>query len=190
MHDSNTMPSPAGDNMNHRNVFACALLLPALLLGEGLRSEVETGRTSLISPCSSEEYRQFDFWIGNWVVTDSSGATTGTSQITEAANGCAIQEHWTGESGNTGVSLNFFDERDGRWHQHWVGGGGLILHLSGSIQDGAMVLEGRRQTPQGELIDRITWSQLESGEVRQEWINSSDGGRNWTKAFVGFYQRR
>ena len=33
------------------------------------------------SPCSSAEYRQFDFWVGNWDITNALGGLAGGSDL-------------------------------------------------------------------------------------------------------------
>jgi hypothetical protein len=53
-----------------------------------------------------------------------------------------------------------------------------------------MVLAGERQTPNGKVTDRIVWTPLEDGRVRQVWDMSSDGGRSWQLLFDGLYTRR
>jgi hypothetical protein len=39
-------------------------------------------------------------------------------------------------------------------------------------------------------LQRITWSQLPGGKVRQFWESSTDGGKTWTVAFDGTYIRK
>jgi hypothetical protein len=139
--------------------------------------------------CAAEEHRQFDFWIGDWEVTDSTGAVAGTNVVSRVANGCGLQEYWRGAGGGNGTSLNWYDPQAGEWHQLWVGLG-VYLYLTGGLEDGAMVLAGERQTPNGKVTDRIVWTPLEDGRVRQVWDMSSDGGRSWQLLFDGLYTRR
>ena len=55
-----------------------------------------------VSPpsCAASEYRQFDFWIGEWVVHNPKGAQVGTSRIEQIENGCGILEQWTNARGD------------------------------------------------------------------------------------------
>ena len=39
--------------------------------------------------CSADEHRQFDFWVGNWVVTDKEGNVMGYNRIDLILNDCA-----------------------------------------------------------------------------------------------------
>jgi hypothetical protein len=38
-------------------------------------------------------------------------------------------------------------------------------------------------------INRVTWSTLDDGRVRQHWENSTDQGETWTTSFDGYYAR-
>jgi hypothetical protein len=145
---------------------------------------------TLPNPCVEPTFRQFDFWVGKWVVKDAKGMEIGRNEITKVANGCAILENWTGRDGIPGTSINYFDKKSRKWNQHWVGGGGEVLHLSGTLEDKAMVMSGIRVTPKGQIIDRISWTVLADGRVQQEWNISTDGGQNWTKSFDGSYSRQ
>ena len=141
-------------------------------------------------PCSAPEHRQFDFWVGDWVVHGPQGRRAGTNRIEKIENGCAIQENWTAANGVTGRSINFYDPLSTRWTQAWAGAGGSLLLLQGSYDGAKMVLEGRSLGRSGEVLDRVTWSRLPGGKVRQFWEQSADGGKTWTVAFDGTYSRR
>jgi hypothetical protein len=138
--------------------------------------------------CADPAFRAFDFWLGSWVVRDSTGAQVGTSRITRVASGCGLREEWMGASGYRGTSLNYYDPKDDTWHQDWVGSGGLLLHLSGGLEDNAMVLTGERNGEDGPVLDRIRWRRLADGRVRQEWTASTDSGATWQRVFLGFYE--
>lgn len=166
------------------SVFVVILLQP---LGPLLAQEADT--TGAVSEaCTGSDFRAFDFWLGRWVVRDSTGERVGTSYISVIARGCGIREEWSGSSGSRGTSLNYYDPADERWHQDWVGSGGQILHLTGGVTEGEMILEGERMGEDGPIRDRIRWRTLEDGRVRQEWTISRDGGETWERAFLGFYE--
>lgn len=140
-------------------------------------------------PCSSAEHRQFDFWLGDWNVRDPQGTLVGTNLITREFGGCVLQEHWAG--GNmTGGSFNIYRSGTRQWHQSWVDSNGTLLMLDGELKDGKMTLlgEGKRG---GRLIQhRISWEPLRDGKLRQLWETSSDGGKTWSIAFDGRYERK
>lgn len=143
--------------------------------------------------CRGPEFRQFDFWIGDWEVRGPQGRLLGHNRITAILEGCALREEWTSADGtNIGTSHNAYDPNDGRWHQDWVDNGPTRLTLVGGLAGREMVLEQR--APSGGTapaqFQRITWTPLADGRVRQHWQVSSDGGATWTTAFDGFYAPR
>lgn len=142
------------------------------------------------SRCSSAAHRQFDFWVGDWNVTDVRGATSGTSSIERVLGGCVLSESWRGSNGVLGRSLSAFSSADDKWHQAWVDNEGTVLMLSGGLVNGEMVLEGERRLPDGSRrLDRITWTPNVDGTLRQVWQASGDSGMRWTTVFDGIYRR-
>jgi hypothetical protein len=143
-------------------------------------------------PCAAAEHRQFDFWLGEWDVVDAAGKGVGHNHIEQAHGGCALIEHWAGAGGVTGTSLSIYDRDQRRWHQTWVDSGGGLLQLDGGFTGGSMVLAGiatDAETPTGTARQRITWTPLPDGRVRQRWESSPDDGRTWNVAFDGWYTR-
>jgi hypothetical protein len=147
-------------------------------------------QSTLDSGCAAPEHRQFDFWVGNWTVHDSTGRLLGTSEVVRIAGGCGLREHWrSAGGGGEGMSLNVWQPALGAWTQFWVGAG-AALRLTGKLEpDGAMVLSGDRTTPDGTVRDRITWRLVGSGNIRQTWRVSRDGGNSWSVVFDGIYRR-
>ena len=139
--------------------------------------------------CTAPEHRQFDFWVGDWVVHNPKGQQVGTNRIEKIENGCGLQESWRATGGGTGRSLNLYRPVTKTWTQAWVGGGGVLV-LEGAFDGKQMRLEGESIGAKGaRLRDRITWSPLDGEKVRQLWEQSADGGKSWTVAFDGTYSR-
>lgn len=140
--------------------------------------------------CMAAPYRQFDFWIGDWNVTQN-GKVAGTNRIDRILGGCALLENWKGTGGSVGNSLNYYDAARAVWHQTWVDNQGSPLELEGRIEGADMVLTGNTRDAQGAtVINRLTWTPRPDGAVRQHWETSTDGGKSWTTAFDGLYTRR
>lgn len=138
-------------------------------------------------PCTGEHYRDFDFWLGRWDVAHASG--TSSSEITSAQAGCAIIENYS-SGAFTGMSINFYDAQTERWHQSWMANTGGAVHLQGGLnEDGAMVMTDADLlvSEMTGSTNRVTWSVLENGDVRQFWESSSDGGETWNVVFDGRY---
>ena len=187
MHDRGPRP------LRRHVVLAAVLLLPSLAVAAGARPGAAGAGIPAPVPaaegCSGEEHRQFDFWRGSWDVY-ADGELAGRNEIRRVAGGCGLEESWSGTGDSRGTSLNYYDPTDGRWHQLWVGSGGLILRLTGGLEDGSMVLSGERTSGGETLRDRITWTPDPDGGVRQLWEVSRDGGRSWSVAFDGRYRPR
>jgi hypothetical protein len=141
--------------------------------------------------CAASEYRQFDFWIGEWVVHNPKGAQVGASRIEQIENGCAILEQWMNARGVTGRSINVYRPASRTWVQAWAGSDGATLVLEGTFDGRKMLLTGESLGSKGErLQNRVTWSLHEAVKVRQFWEQSTDGGKTWTVAFDGVYTRK
>lgn len=136
------------------------------------------------------EARQFDFWVGEWEVTNPAGKVAGVNRIEIIAGGAGLLEQWSGASGYTGRSLNAWNPAKKEWQQYWVGSDGGVLELNGGLVDGRMVLSADREVEGKRRIDRITWTPNADGTVRQLWGQSSDDGKTWTTAFDGLYRRK
>jgi len=140
--------------------------------------------------CSAPEHRQFDFWVGAWEVRTPDDRLAGRNVIEPILDGCALRERWTGAGGVAGTSFNIWDRTRRGWHQTWVDSNGMLLQLDGGLQGDAMVMEGTTLGRDGAPVrNRITWTPLESGDVRQLWEVSSDDGASWNTIFDGRYVR-
>lgn len=140
-------------------------------------------------PCKGAEYRQFDFWIGDWDVTTPDGKPAGTNLIKPILNGCVLHESWKGRGNFTGESFNVYDSRRKVWHQTWVDGTGGALMMDGKFENGSMILSDRDVAGKADrnAINEITWTPNADGSVRQLWRTSADGGKTWVTAFDGKY---
>lgn len=142
-------------------------------------------------PCGAPEYRVFDFWVGEWEVTTAQGQPAGTNLIEKILNGCVLLENWTGVSGGSGKSFNFYDAGKGRWTQTWVADSGNVLEVHGGFRDGAMRFDGQVNRKDGTpFLDRMTFFPLEPGKVRQLIEHSGDNGKTWVVWFDGIYNRK
>jgi hypothetical protein len=173
-----------------------------LALGASMNSSTASGdsdtqQPAIVTPqpgaiCKQASFRQFDFWIGEWAVFDAQGRKLGENRISAVNNGCTLAEHWTNSSGGEGRSYNAYDSITRQWYQFWSDDQGGTLSLSGGLKNGAMVLTGERPS----LIDgkpqrqRISWTPLANGNVRQHWETSDDDGASWQTSFDGEYRRK
>ena len=140
--------------------------------------------------CKPAAFREFDFWVGEWDVTNQkppAGRTppTSRSKISRILDGCAVLEEYQTPGGYAGKSLNFYDAKVGKWNQVWIDNGATPLFLKGGMEGSSMVMRDESNP-----INRITWSPVEGGKVRQHWELSKDGGRTWETSFDGLYTPR
>lgn len=147
------------------------------------------------APCTAPEYRQFDFWIGDWNVLDAQGKLAGTNTITREMDGCVLQEHWVaaGTPAQQGSSFNTWSPTLRKWHQTWVDSTGGFLLIQGGLEGASMILGGEMPGRDGSPVrHRITWSRPYPGkeDVHQLWESSRDQGKTWTVVFDGRYVRR
>ena len=87
----------------------------------------ETTKPAAPKACQAPEHRQFDFWVGEWSVTQA-GKAAGTNRIERILDGCALLESWTGASGYRGNSLNFYDPARKRWREWRVPGANPMVY--------------------------------------------------------------
>jgi hypothetical protein len=145
---------------------------------------------TLLTPCATDEYRQFDFWLGKWHVVSPQGQPLGTNTITESLDGCMLIESWESASGGQkGMSINYYDRVEGNWTQIFRDNSGNIAQwptLTGGVVGDAMVLESPADA---EPRTRWTWTEEADGRVRQMAESSSDGGVTWTTIWDSYYER-
>lgn len=141
--------------------------------------------------CCTLEFRQFDFWIGEWEVRDSAGTLLGYNSIQPMEDSCALIEHWTGAKGYTGSSISFYDSKRSVWHQSWVDARGGSIIMEGGMVEGSMVMNTEVVDIKGDLVtNRTEWTQLEGGMVLHVWYQSRDGGATFKEVFRGIYTPR
>jgi tetratricopeptide (TPR) repeat protein len=157
---------------------------------EGLKSDPRWSKAiQALTPCTSEEYRQFDFWIGDFKVEDPNGSYVGDNEITLHLDGCMLMESWKGAGGMHGMSMNYYDPSDQTWNQIFVDNNGLPANwppLKGKLEDGSMVL----WSPEGQNRTRWTWTKVSDEKVRQMAESTSDGGETWNVVWDSYYVRK
>jgi uncharacterized protein (TIGR02246 family) len=148
--------------------------------------------------CASPEFRQFDFWVGEWELSWPASETTGgkpgrgTNRIERALDACVIVEHFSGtpDMNLRGMSVSTFNPRTGKWQQTWVDNFGSYLDFAGEFQDGRMILVREATTQDGKkLLQRMVWENIQPDSLDWSWERSEDGGRTWTVLWPIHYQR-
>lgn len=171
--------------------FAILILFALCVSSAVLKSDNTQVEERKAHPCRSmPEYRQFDFWVGEWDVTER-GKPAGKSSIQLILDDCIIFENWTGASGYSGKSFNLYNARAGKWQQKWVDSSGQIIEFEGGLKDGAMILIGDGFDNDGKkVLTRMTFTNPNKEHVRQVWDQSADNGKTWAVLFDGNYTRK
>jgi tetratricopeptide (TPR) repeat protein len=146
-------------------------------------------------PCVYKaENRQFDFWVGEWDVTDSSsGATAGSSRIEKELGDCVIWENWTSANSTyAGKSYNIYNPSLKRWEQFWVDNVGGMIHFYGGLKDGVMdfYTDEIPQSDGTKLKRHLQFFNLSPDKVRQFSQGSTDSGKTWNVEYDFTYDRR
>jgi hypothetical protein len=137
------------------------------------------------TPCTQKEYRQFDFWVGEWDVSDFDNPTVINARVhvDRILDGCVLHESYQDMSGTKGESFSIYDATTHTWHQSWVTNRGRLLLLDGGLTAEGMVLRGEDRTSEGKKrIVRGTWKATQDG-VRETALVSLDDGRSWMPWF-------
>jgi len=135
--------------------------------------------------CTGAEFRQFDFWLGDWDAFDVTDSTkiVGRGTVTSILGGCVLRESYRQNDGLVGESYNIWDASRGVWHQSWVTNGGRLLLLDGRFVAGRMVLTAHERKLDGtSSLLRGTWW-VEGRNVREKAERSLDDGKTWSPAF-------
>jgi len=147
-------------------------------------------------PCAyAVANRQFDFWLGEWSVVTSQGATpAGDSRIELILGDCVVQENWTsaGNIGYSGKSYNTYNAALKRWEQYWVDNAGGNIFFYGELKDGIMdYWTDELPQPDGKKLKRhLQFIKLGPDTVRQFSQGSNDNGKTWFVEYDFTYNRR
>lgn len=143
-----------------------------------------------VNPCKAKpEFRQFDFWIGEWDAKNPQGIIVGSSSIQLILNQCVIFENWNTPV-SSGKSFNIYNANEGKWYQTWVTDKGGLTNYVGEFKDGKMILVSENVVNGKKTLNRMTFSKLPGGDVRQHGESSTDDGKTWATTFDFTYTRK
>ena len=167
------------------------LALIGVALGLAVTAGAQTTPIKQPDPCSAAGYHQFDFWLGDWNVTDASGTQQGVNKIIREEKGCLLVERWTSAAGNTGQSYNYYNPVSDKWRQVWVSQGAIIDYEGGLTETGSMKLVGTISPQAGGEAAPFTgeWTLNEDGSVTQHFEQYNAEDDEWAVWFTGIYRR-
>ncbi len=134
--------------------------------------------------CAAPEYRQLDFWVGDWEAYDpDEHKVVGRNRVDLILDRCVLREVYDQTDGLSGQSFSLYDAARKVWHQTWVTNSGKLLMLDGKLQGNRLVLEGIQTGADGHpMTVRAVWYPEKDG-VRETAAASSDGGKTWKPLF-------
>jgi len=183
-----------GEIVMRKTILAFAVALAACNVAPAAAMEMALVQTQTPPPsCDGLDHRSdFDFWVGEWNVYGPDGSLAGTNSIRKSQGGCLIEEHWSGASGSTGFSINYFDPLQSAWRQTWLSAGTYIDYTGGLNEEGAMALEGEifYQQSGSRFSFRGLWTPNEDGSVTQHFTQYNPATENWDVWFTGRYVRQ
>ncbi len=161
------------------NTSLLVALTACLSVGAGYSRLLETLAKS--AACTAPEYRQFDFWVGDWDVSEISASTRviAHARVDLVLDSCVLWERYDGADGSKGQSFSVYDASRRVWHQSWATNRGQLLVIEGDLKNGEMILSGTDRTLDGNVrIVRGTWKPVKEG-VRETAVRSTDAGKTW-----------
>lgn len=127
-----------------------------------LNENVYSQQNTKFCNCCTEEYKQFDFWLGDWKVYNQKGEKIGSNSIVSMQDSCVIQENWS-SVGQTGTSCTFYNKKDSSWDQIYIDNLGTVLQLKGSFQNNKIILKSeqiKNKKANFYYFNRIAWEKI------------------------------
>lgn len=156
-------------------------------------AQVEKRMRDAFTPCvNNPESHKFDFWVGEWTVTNAAGQPAGSSSVQKILSDCVVFENWTDSQGGQGKSLNSFNRALGRWQQFWTDQyGGVTEYRESEWVGPSLQYTAQTVNPKGAPVRlRMTFTPVDPATVRQHGESSSDEGKTWTTSYDLFYHRK
>lgn len=142
-------------------------------------------------PCAAgPEFRQFDYWLGEWDV-EIGGQKAARSSVQLILNDCVIFENYaTLNNAYSGKSFSLWDAAAKKWEQRYVDSGGALHQWTGNLDGDTMRFYWERLQGGKKVLGRMSYLREGPDRVRQVLEDSTDGGKTWTQTFDGLYTRR
>lgn len=150
--------------------------------------------------CDAPEARAFDFWVGDWDISQRILRQDGTwleapakTSVAPALDECALVEHWEGKvqffwegmrapEAMKGLSVRAWDPRAKEWSIYWMDTRSRRFDTPyvGHFADGRGEFFREWEGPDGPRVGRISFADITPDAVNWSLAISSDGRRTWT----------
>jgi len=145
--------------------------------------------------CAAAEFRQLDFWVGDWDVRirardgEKWEEAQGTNRIRRILGGCAVMESFEAAGPGqpwAGISISQYLPAEKRWRQVWVDDQGSWLSFTGGKRGDDFVLTGE---PQAGKTMRMVFHEIREDHLLWRWEGTRDSGKTWTPQLRIEYRR-
>jgi len=139
--------------------------------------------------CCTENYNQFDFWLGEWNVYDGNEEFIGVNSITKQDGNCLIQEKWVNDQ-RKGTSTLYYNNADNFWNQIWADNNGFVLKLKGNMVEGIMILKSELIIGNNKkYYNKISWTVNNDETITQLWEIYNEKDIKISELFKGIYKK-
>jgi len=173
------------------------ILLAAITAGTSLSTAAFCQNSTPTSPppCSGDEFRQLDFWVGDWNAewdNPDGSIGHGVNHITRDEFGdCVIYERFNG-NGLVGMSVSTYFAPLGIWRQTWVDDQGgyfaLIGGPAGEDDPFDFVLTNTRLSENAPFL-RMIWQDVTEDSFTWRWQGRATREDEWADRWVIRYTR-
>lgn len=182
-----------------RNRNRLAALTMALCLSAASTPAISQN-SSGAQPCAAPEFRQFDFWLGEWDLTwpaEQWGGRRGefghgANTVTTILDSCVVHESFRFPAQKyNGNSVSTYSKKRGIWQQTWVDNSGGYLIFTGKFKNGKMELRTPpRKQDDKTSISRMVFRNITPNSLDWDWQRSDDAGQSWKNIWNIHYQRK
>ncbi len=178
----------------------CAPLRLSLLVAAALAAARPGGASPAPPPppCSGPEWKQLDFWVGewhaSWPASPDGPAGTGTNRIEKVLDGCVVSENFAAEGAAplVGKSWSTFDSRTKEWRQTWVDNQAGYFDFLGDVSSPDEKIFAMHATGKDgrSVALRMVFKNIAADTFDWSWERSNDGGKSWMVQWPIHYSRK
>lgn len=153
-------------------------------------AEAVTAARNAAHPCqNAPEFRQFDYWLGEWDV-ESNGQKIARSSIQLILDDCVIFENYYAGP-YSGKSFSLYMPSTKTWQQYYTDTRAYVSLWDGKLENGNLRMLSKQTNAAGQVtLSRMTYIKEGPDKVRQLIETSTDDGKTWTPGYDGLYTRR
>lgn len=152
--------------------------------------ELSTRLTAASRPCAVKpEYRQLDFFIGEWDSQNAQGQTVQSTSVKLDLENCVLIQDDKVPNGYHAIAWHFYNAALGKWQQKYIDTLGAFTDWDGEVKAGE-IRYTEIAAPGAKAVHRSTFTQLAPDRVRQIWEQSNDGGKTWTRAEYTYIRKK